>query len=121
MYKSCLLLLVVFSLCLSANAQEGGMELACEIGINTEVLSKEPKEDEASIVRIISDCPLTYGRLEIYSRWGHILFKEKNTNIGFDGVVEGKRLAAGTYHYKIFYKMEGSRKTKESTGYFNII
>lgn len=41
--------------------------------------------------------------LEIFNRWGELIFKSDNLYIGWDGTVNGTDAPSGTYVYRIFY------------------
>lgn len=43
-------------------------------------------------------------RMEIYNRWGELIFKTKELNMGWNGVFQHKEVPEGVYIYKIFIK-----------------
>ena len=55
----------------------------------------------------INDLFKVYGRgisdykIEIFTRWGHMVYKSNELNEGWDGTFKGKDLPTGTYVYKI--------------------
>ena len=40
-------------------------------------------------------------KIEVYTRWGHMVYKSFQLNEGWDGTFKGKNLPTGTYVYKI--------------------
>jgi len=45
--------------------------------------------------------PADYFEMEIYDRWGYLVFRSGNINACWDGTINGKPQASGTYVYKI--------------------
>ena len=56
-------------------------------------------------------------RVQVFDRYGQILYDSKNYTGAWDGTFKGKPLAAGTYYYII--DLNGARDTKK--GYVTII
>lgn len=48
-------------------------------------------------------CPLQTYMLQIYSRWGELIFSSHNTNLGWDGTYKGHPVEIGTYQYQLNY------------------
>ena len=121
--KPFLLFIAVFFLFSTATFAQSD---TCKVGLNTNVLkvntTKSTLERAANnIVRIENNCLLDYGKLEILSRWGEVLFEEENTNKGFDGIIKGKALAQGVYIYRITYRKMGESKKLETSGQLMVI
>jgi gliding motility-associated-like protein len=57
--------------------------------------------------KAISGCPLSFFRMEIYNRWGELLFKSTDINEGWDGTKGGKLCPGDAYVYKIAYTPDG--------------
>lgn len=56
----------------------------------------------------------------IYDRWGQLLFETDDVNKRWDGTFLGKKVATGTYMYKISAaSITGSRQFRE--GHINVI
>ncbi len=61
--------------------------------------------------------PITEGvlqyKMQIYNRWGELIYETQNTNQGWDGYYKGKICPQDVYVYKIDFKMaDGSEITK---------
>ena len=54
--------------------------------------------------------------LYIYNRWGQLLFKSNDPNVGWDGTFNGKKLEGAVYVYSVSYQnLMGSPKKREGT------
>lgn len=98
----------------------------CKVGLNTKILKISTTKNQSdraadNIAKIETNCYLGYGRLQIFSRWGEVLFDEKNTNNGFNGIVKGKALSEGVYVYIITYQKPGDDKELKETGQLMIM
>jgi len=52
----------------------------------------------------VSQCPLSYFRMEIYNRWGEMFFVSEDINTGWDGKKNGNLCPGDAYVYKIAYR-----------------
>jgi gliding motility-associated-like protein len=61
--------------------------------------------------------------LEIYNRWGELIFVSKNPEIGWDGSYgkTGEMSPNGTYTYKLNYKLKNQEQSKVISGHVNLI
>lgn len=61
--------------------------------------------------------------MEIYNRWGELIFETYNPYIGWDGSYgnEGLDVPQGTYIYKIVFKSPIIDKRRTVTGHVNLI
>jgi gliding motility-associated-like protein len=59
----------------------------------------------------------------IFNRWGEIMFESHNLNVGWDGSygVDGLDCMAGTYTYKITFKLTTAEDKRIITGHVNLI
>jgi len=53
-------------------------------------------------------------KMEIYTRWGELIFVSEDVLNGWDGMLEGKEAPEGTYIYKIFYNDAETRSFDQS-------
>lgn len=60
-------------------------------------------------------------QLEVYNRWGELVFQSKNTDEGWDGTYKGIACPEGMYNWKIKYKTSSSDEKKEHVGHVNLI
>ncbi|MBM3456712.1 MAG: T9SS type B sorting domain-containing protein, partial [Bacteroidetes bacterium] len=59
--------------------------------------------------------------IEIYNRWGELVFQSFNSDKGWDGSYNGTRCQDGTYHWKIMYKNPDLDEYKIVSGHVNLI
>ena len=50
----------------------------------------------------VTDCALNY-RMQVFNKWGSIIFVSNDVAVGWDGTFEGKEVPDGVYSYKINY------------------
>ncbi|MCJ8292265.1 MAG: gliding motility-associated C-terminal domain-containing protein [Crocinitomicaceae bacterium] len=60
-------------------------------------------------------------QLEIYNRWGELIFVSQNAEVGWDGTYNGNMAQDGTYVWKIRLKLNFNDDKKEYVGHVNII
>lgn len=63
-------------------------------------------------------CDLSEYNIQIFNRWGQMVYEGQNADEGWDGTYKGSEAAAGIYTYRIFYKwyVYGVDHVKEHTG-----
>lgn len=65
------------------------------------------------IVRGIANEPDAYN-LQIYDRWGNLLFESNSSNTGWDGYDKnGKMMPAGVYVYKLTLRFSDTQRTTQ--------
>ncbi|MCR9170918.1 MAG: gliding motility-associated C-terminal domain-containing protein [bacterium] len=80
-----------------------------------------PDADELNpVFQAYTDCALQYFELEIYNRWGEIIFTSTDVNYGWDGTYNGKLVQDGTYTWKIEYAFSDN-VPGESVGHVTVI
>jgi gliding motility-associated-like protein len=57
----------------------------------------------------------------IYNRWGEIIFETNNSESGWDGTYNGKRIQEGSYAWKIEFKTELNDERMMHTGHLNVL
>jgi gliding motility-associated-like protein len=62
-------------------------------------------------------------QLEIYNRWGELIFVSNDPEIGWDGSVgsKGEKATVGTYTYKLNYILKNQDKPKSTSGHINLM
>lgn len=60
-------------------------------------------------------------KLEIFNRWGELVFSTTNTLEGWDGTYKGVACQEGQYAWKITYKTSSSDEKKEHVGHVNLL
>ena len=64
--------------------------------------------------------PFMYS-LEIYNRWGELLFVSLNPDIGWDGTYNGALCPDDTYTYRLNYKLKNNDQKDFILGHLNLI
>jgi gliding motility-associated-like protein len=59
--------------------------------------------------------------MEIYNRWGELVFSTKSTLEGWDGTYKGIACKEGMYSWKITYKTSSSDEKREQLGHVNLL
>jgi gliding motility-associated-like protein len=59
----------------------------------------------------VPGCELTFYQLNIFDRWGELLFVSHDVTEGWDGVYKGNLCPADAYVYKIVYRTEEASDT----------
>jgi gliding motility-associated-like protein len=62
-------------------------------------------------------------QLEIYNRWGELIFVSNNPEIGWDGSlgIKGEMAPIGTYTYYLSYELKNQAELKSISGHVNLI
>ncbi len=74
--------------------------------------------DETDLTRNDVFLPVTKGvtefQMQIFDRWGNLVFESNNRNIGWDGYDRnGRMMPAGVYVYKLVLRMADDRRTTQ--------
>ncbi|MFM7023981.1 MAG: glycosyl hydrolase [Flavobacteriales bacterium] len=59
--------------------------------------------------------------LNIFNRWGELIFTSDNFNVGWDGVYHGKQVQADVYVWKITYREKDAKKKISKIGHVTVI
>lgn len=59
--------------------------------------------------------------LEVFNRWGEIVFSTTDTEEGWDGTYKGIACKEGLYSWKITYKTSSSDEKREQLGHVNLL
>ncbi len=59
--------------------------------------------------------------INIFNRWGELIFKSNDLNTGWNGIYKGKIVPLGVYTYSAEYKNIGYNKRESQTGNITII
>ena len=55
-------------------------------------------------------------KMEVFNRWGQLIFQSSNPNLRWDGTFQGTQVAEGVYVYKLTAQgNKGKRETKEGS------
>ena len=71
--------------------------------------------------RPIVKCPISDYKLEIYNRWGELVFRTKDPNVGWDGKYKGDICDAGVNIYLMEYRSAITNSTKSLKGNITLI
>lgn len=68
-------------------------------------------------------CTLEDFKLQIFNRWGNVVFETTNADIGWDGTMSGQEMPAGVYTYSITYSWDvyGERHYRNETGVLSLM
>lgn len=66
-------------------------------------------------------CDLNYYQLQIYNRWGELLFESYDPDIGWDGSYRDRMVQNGIYVYKLEYNTLQDETKLNFVGHINII
>jgi gliding motility-associated-like protein len=78
------------------------------------------KDGINEVFSAFSRCDLADYKLNIYNRWGEIIFKSENTEGYWDGRFRGIECAEGIYIYEITYALK-NRPTEHRNGHVSLI
>jgi gliding motility-associated-like protein len=59
--------------------------------------------------------------MNIYNRWGEVVFQTFDARKGWDGYIDFKRCPIGTYTYKILYKLPNTDEYRVVNGHVNLV
>ena len=59
--------------------------------------------------------------MDIYNRWGELIFQSFNAEKGWDGYFNGKLCTVGTYTWKIEFKTTRNDERVMRVGHVNIL
>lgn len=59
--------------------------------------------------------------MQIFNRWGEMIWESKDPSIGWDGTYNGKVVQAGTYSWRASMKNKDDDGKHEFTGYINVM
>ena len=79
-----------------------------------------PNRDYKNEKFIISAEDLLEFNLEIYNRWGELIYQSNDVNESWDGTYKGKVVATGTYVWKLIY-MDARLLRTTKYGYVNVL
>lgn len=64
---------------------------------------------------------LRFYQLQIFDRWGEIIFESTDLNTGWDGTMNGQDAPIGTYVYKLLYRYNDMQENNVVHGHVNLI
>ncbi|MEN8838963.1 MAG: gliding motility-associated C-terminal domain-containing protein, partial [Flavobacteriales bacterium] len=59
--------------------------------------------------------------LQIFNRWGELLFETTDYSDAWDGTFQGQKVPQGTYIWKVSYKEENGFGVFSETGHVNVL
>jgi gliding motility-associated-like protein len=59
--------------------------------------------------------------LDVYNKWGQVIYQEINKNKGWDGLINGQKSDPGTYSYYIKLKLKTSNQEFNISGKVNLL
>lgn len=67
------------------------------------------------------DCPLEAYQLQIFNRWGQVVFESTEPSFRWDGSVNGESVSEGTYFYSIRFTPQTTNKEVEYRGSVTVV
>ncbi len=64
---------------------------------------------------------LRYFELQVYNRWGEMIFETTDLNKGWDGTHKGIDVQPGVYTYTLIYRFQGEQENKSVYGHVTLI
>jgi gliding motility-associated-like protein len=64
---------------------------------------------------------ITVKLLQIYNRWGELVFETDQNNVGWDGTYNNKNADMGLYIWKLFYTVPNGPFVKKSNAFGQIL
>ncbi len=64
---------------------------------------------------------ITSFQMQIFNRWGELLFESYDMNTGWDGTYHGRIVEQGTYIWKLVYALDNSTEKKVLQGHINLL
>ncbi|MDZ7845321.1 MAG: gliding motility-associated C-terminal domain-containing protein [Owenweeksia sp.] len=83
-----------------------------------------PNDDKLNdSFEIAHKCDISRFELQIFNRWGEMVFSSDSPERSWDGNFNGRPAPMGAYHYSLVYawKVYGVERTRESRGRINLI
>jgi gliding motility-associated-like protein len=65
------------------------------------------------VFRPRSDCITNY-EMKVFNRWGEMVFKGNEQNIGWNGKFKGRNCPAEVYAYIVWYNTESNKRIMKS-------
>jgi gliding motility-associated-like protein len=73
------------------------------------------------ILAPIIKCPVDHYRLDIYNRWGELMFSSDDQIKGWDGKYKGENVDMGAYVYLLEYRSANTNSRKYHKGNISLI
>ncbi len=77
------------------------------------------------LLTVVPSCPISDYNLQIFTRWGQLIFESNDLDIRWNGGLEGYYVEAGIYFYRITYRWGESRneslEVQTENGYVTIL
>lgn len=103
----------------AANLSEGNYTVrivdanGCETSLAIEVTERFPRifipnafspnsDGTNDVFKPVADCSITFS-MQVYNKWGSVVFSTEDVNEGWDGDFEGQPAPSGKYSYVVFY------------------
>lgn len=97
----------------------------CEASLNINVSERFPRisvpnafspngDGTNDVFKPVTDCSLPFA-MQVYNKWGSVVFSSNDVSNGWDGSFEGKVVPDGQYSYIIFYTVNLNNKIFEES------
>ena len=68
------------------------------------------REGLNGVFQVFSDCALGQIQMQVYDRWGSLVFSSSGTNPYWDGQIQGRAALPGVYMYQAQVQLEGTNR-----------
>ena len=113
--------------CLEALSQFACRDTVCDIiTVTGDVLvyvpnTFTPNGDDINDLLYLSAQGVEYFKIEIFNRWGQIVFTTEDPTNLWDGIYKGTLVQEGVYPYVVYYKDKYSVDVQKLRGHINVI
>ncbi len=70
---------------------------------------------------LFGSCAIAEYSLQVFTRWGQLVFETQEIDRGWDGRIDGSDAPAGVYALVLRYRADASERTETITGEVNLI
>ena len=80
-----------------------------------------PNQDGVNDYFLPMNSNIEYYNIEIYNRWGELIYKSENPLLGWNGEYKNNKAMIGVYNYTVSYQLKNQEKLKTHKGNFTLI
>lgn len=111
----------VTNFCGTSNATIRVSDIICSCEIVAPNVFSPNGDGINDIFRVTTGCQLSYFDIQIYNREGQIVYKSSNISNGWNGTINGKTIAVGTYYYIIKARGQYDTTLKQKSGSITLL
>ena len=92
---------------------------SCELAIPTAFSPNNSNTNDE--FRAIKNCDVSSFTMNIYNRWGELIFTSEDIKIGWDGYYKDQKASLGVYSWNIEYSLINESELKTDKGTITLI